>query len=128
MKRWKAIASIILIFLLGGMAGAFVMHSVDQQRIERMAKGDPHMMRDMILKRMKNELDLDQSQMEQVRVIIGETHNEIREARKQIRPQIDQILQRSEDRVRLILRPDQVVKFNKLVEERKKKREAREGK
>ncbi len=130
MKRWKAILSIILIFLLGGMAGAFVMHTMDQQRMERMVKGDPHMMREIIIQRLKRELDLDQAQLEQVRAIVSDTHNEIREVRKQIRPQIDQVLQRSEDRVRAILRPDQVEKFNKIVEERKRKREgeSREGK
>lgn len=122
MKRWKAIASVILIFLLGGVAGAFVMHTIDQQRMERFVKGEPHMMREFIIQRMNRELNLDQAQLDQVRTIIGETHSEIREVRKQIRPQIDQILQRSEDRVRAILRPDQLEKFNKIVEERKKRR------
>jgi len=39
--------------------------------------------------------------------------------RKQIQPQVEELLTRSETKVRAILRPDQVEKFDKLIAERK---------
>jgi hypothetical protein len=39
--------------------------------------------------------------------------------RKQIQPQVEDLLTRSEAKVRVLLRPDQQEKFDKLIAERK---------
>jgi hypothetical protein len=48
--------------------------------------------------------------------------------RKEYRPRIEEILKRSQDRVRAILRTQQLEAFNKIVEERKKRHEDEENK
>jgi hypothetical protein len=121
MKRWKAVVSVILIFLLGGMAGALVMHRIDQQKIESIMKGETGTTREYIITRLNRGLNLDAAQLEQLRIIVRETHAQMRSVRKEYRPQIEEILKRSQDRVRTILRPDQVETFNKIVAERKKR-------
>ena len=127
MKRWKAVVSVILIFLLGGMAGAFVMHRIDHQKIENIMRGEPGMTREFIVTRLNRELSLDTAQLEQLRTIVRETHAEMRNVRKEYRPQIEEILQRSQDRVRAILRPQQLETFNKIIAERKKKHDGGEN-
>jgi uncharacterized membrane protein len=127
MKRWKAVVSVILIFLLGGMAGALVMHRIDQQKIESMMKGETGTTREFIVNRLNRDLNLDATQLEQLRNIVRGTHAEMRSVRKQYRPQIEEILKRSQDRVRTILRPDQLETFNKIVAERKKRHEDEEA-
>lgn len=127
MRGWKVIISVVLIFVLGGMAGALVMHGIDQQKIESIMKGEFGMTREIIVTRLNQKLNLDAVQLEQLRTIVRETHAQMRSVRKQYRPQIEEILQRSQDRVRTILRPDQLETFNKIVAERKKKHEGEEN-
>jgi hypothetical protein len=125
MKKWKAIISIIVVFLLGSLAGALVTHEIYQHRMERFFRGEPK--RELIVRRLGHELDLDTAQSVQLRVIVNETDAEIKNVRKQIRPQIEEILERSQNRVRAILRPDQLDKYEKIIAERKKRREREEN-
>jgi hypothetical protein len=127
MRKWKAIVSVVLIFLLGGMAGALVMHGIDQQKIVSIMKGESGMTREFIVTRLNRELNLDATQLEQLRIIVRGTHAEMRSIRNQYRPQIDEILKRSQDKVRTILRPDQLETFNKIVAERKKRHRGEEN-
>ena len=127
MKGWKAVISVILIFLLGGIAGALLMHRTDQQKIESIMHGESGTAREFIVTRLNRELSLDPAQLEQLRTIVGETHAEIRSVRKEYRPQIDEVIKRSQDKVRAILRPEQLEVFNKIIEERKKRHEGEEN-
>jgi hypothetical protein len=127
MKKWKAIVSIIIVFLLGALAGALVTHKVYQHRVEGIMKGEPRTMREFIVRRLDRELHLDASQSEQLRTIVEETHAEMKKVRKQFRPQIEEVLARSQEKIRALLRPDQLEKYEKIVAERKKKRENKEN-
>ena len=127
MKGWKAVISVILIFLLGGIAGALLMHRTDQQKIESIMHGEPGTTREFIVTRLNRELSLDSTQHEQLRTIVGETHAQIRNVRKEYSPQIDEVIKRSQDKVRAILRPEQLETFNKLVAERQKRHEGEEN-
>ncbi len=127
MKGWKAVISVILIFLLGGIAGALLMHRTDQQKIESIMHGESGTTREFIVTRLNRELSLDAAQLEQLQTIVRETHAEMRSVRKEYRPRIEEILQRSQDRVRAILRPQQLEVFNKIIEERKKRHEGEEN-
>lgn len=126
MKKWKAIVSVILVFLLGSLAGALVTHEIYQHRVEGIIRGEAKSVRELIVQRLQHKLDLDPTQVEQLRIIVKETHAEMKNVRKQFRPQIEEILAHSQNRVRAILRPDQLEKYEKIVEERKKKREKEE--
>jgi len=123
MKKWKAIISVILIFLLGSLAGALVTHKIYQHRVGSILKGEARPMREMIVRRLDHELHLDPTQQEQLRAIVKETHEEMKNIRRQFRPQTEQIFARSQDRIRAILRPDQLEKYEKIIAERKKRRE-----
>jgi hypothetical protein len=125
MKKWKAIISIIIVFLLGSLAGALITHEIYQHRIESFIRGEPKS--ELIVRRLSHQLNLDAAQLSQLRVIVEETYAEIKNVRKQIRPQIEAILVSSQNRVRAILRPDQLEKYEKIIAERKKRREKEEN-
>jgi uncharacterized membrane protein YeaQ/YmgE (transglycosylase-associated protein family) len=127
MKKWKIIVSVILVFLLGALAGALVIHKVDQHRIAGIIRGEPGAVGELIVQRLNHKLRLDPQQVEKLRVIVYETHDEIRNVRKQFRPQIQEILDRSRNRVRAILRPDQLEEYEKIVAERKARQEREES-
>ena len=119
--------SIILVFLLGALAGGLVTHKIYQHRVEGIMKGEPKTMREFIVRRLDWELHLDANQLEQLRAIVEETHAEMKKVRRQSRPQIQEILSRSQEKVRALLRPDQREKYEKIIAERKKKRESEEN-
>jgi len=127
MKKWKVIVSVVLVFLLGAVAGALVMHKIDQHRIAGIIRGEPGAVGELIVQRLNYKLHLDPAQLEKLRVIVYETRDEIRNVRKQFRPQIQEVLERSQNRVRAILRPDQLEKYEKIVVERKMRREREES-
>ena len=124
MKKAKAVAGILLVFVLGAVAGTLGTHYIYSQRMEGIFRGEPKLSRDFIVRRLTRELDLDENQAAQLRTIVRETHGELREMRRTLRPQTEAILARSQERVRAILRPEQRLKYEKILEERKRRRSA----
>jgi hypothetical protein len=127
MKQWKAIASVLFVFLLGALAGALVTHTIYRQKVENIIKEEPRTMSEVIVQRLNRKLDLDPAQLEQIRAIVRDTHAEMKNVRRQIRPQIDAILERSQAKIRGILRPGQLEKYEKILNERKKRRQNEEN-
>ena len=123
MKRWKSILGVLLVFLLGALAGAAVVHRVDRHRVEGILSGRGGATVDLIVRRLSRSLDLDPAQRDQVRVIATETHREIVEIRKPVQAQVEAAFERSRVRVRAILRPDQQEKYDRIQAERRKRRE-----
>lgn len=122
MKRWKSILGVLLVFLLGALAGAAVVHRVDRQGAEGILSGRGGATADLIVRRLSRSLDLDPAQRDQVRAIVTETRREIIEIRKPVQAQVEATLERSRARVRAILRPDQQEKFDRIRSERRKRR------
>jgi Spy/CpxP family protein refolding chaperone len=127
MRKWKAIAGILLVFLLGSLSGVFATYAVYHQRMEGVMRGEPGRAREFIVHRLSRDLNLDPAQSEQLRTIVRETHAQLRELRKRIRPETEEIMARSQDRVRAVLRPDQREKYEKIITEHKRRRESEEN-
>ncbi len=123
MKRWKSIVGVLLVFLLGALAGAAVEHRVGRQGIEAVLSGRGDATVDLIVRRLSRSLDLDSAQRDQVRAIVTETHRDIVEIRKPMQGQVEAAFERSRVRVRAILRPEQQEKFDRIQAERRKRRE-----
>jgi Spy/CpxP family protein refolding chaperone len=123
MKRWKSILGVLLVFLLGALAGAAVVHRVDRQRVEAVLSGRGGATVDLVVRRLSRSLDLDPVQQDQVRAIVTETRRDIVEIRKPVQGQVEAAIERSRARVRAILRPDQQEKFDRIQAERRKRRE-----
>jgi Spy/CpxP family protein refolding chaperone len=122
MKRWKSILGVLLVFLLGALAGAAVVHRVDRQGAEGILSGRGGATADLIVRRLSRSLDLDPAQRDQVRAIVTETRREIIEIRKPVQAQVEATIERSRARVRAILRPDQQEKFDRIRSERRKRK------
>lgn len=119
MKNWKAVVGAIAVFVLGGLAGSLVTVGVIRHQL---AHGHGNqMMAKFIVRRLSWKLHLDATQREQLRAIVHDGQQEMKALRQQMQPQIEDILARSEAKVRVILRPDQQEKLDKLVAERKAK-------
>jgi hypothetical protein len=123
MKRWKSIVGVLLVFLLGALAGAAVVHRVSRQNVEAVFSGRGGATADFVVRRLSRSLDLDPVQKDQVRAIVTETRRDIVEIRKPVQGQIEAAFERSRVRIRAILRTDQQEKFDRIQAERRKRRE-----
>ena len=119
MKNWKAILSVIAVFLLGTLAGSLITFGVLRQLFP-LGRG-PQAKADFIVRKLSWELWLDAPQREQLRAIVQDGQQEMKPVRQQMHPQVEAILDVADMRIRAILRPNQVEKFDKLVAERKAK-------
>ncbi|HUI08066.1 MAG TPA: hypothetical protein VL486_13790 [Verrucomicrobiae bacterium] len=119
MKNWKAIVGVLVVFLLGMTAGGLITIGVIRHLFQ-WGHG-PQARANFIVRRLSWELRLDAQQRQQLRGIVQEGQQEMSAVRQQVRPQVETILDRADAKVRAILQPDQVAKFDKLVAERKAK-------
>ena len=127
MKQWKTIISVILIFCLGALSGAIVTHKIYRQKMENIIRDEPKAMRELMLQRLNSKLHLDAAQLEQIRAIAKETHAEMKSVRKKIRPEIEEVLSRSQAKIRAILRPEQLETYDQILSERRKRHESGEN-
>ena len=68
-----------------------------------------------IVRHMTRELGLNPSQVDQVNHIMDESIQKFRSLQDQTRPQFEAIHRETQDRIRQILTPEQVAKFNERV-------------
>ncbi len=120
MRQWKAVCGILLVFVLGVLAGALLAPRIFPHRPGLFYRGGgQHAAEEAIVRRWSRELNLDEGQRTQLRAIVRETREEIAPLRRSIRPGIEAILERAHAKVRAILRPDQQRTFDDLLARRK---------
>ena len=122
MKNIKAISGVLLIFVLGATSGVLGTHIFYKSRIEALTCGESRGREDHILRRLGRDLNLDDQQLDRVKTILHETREEMKVVRKQYRPQIEAALEKGHERIRKILRQDQQEIFEKIIAERRARR------
>ena len=88
MKHWKAILGIVAVFVLGLLAGMLLTVGIIRHQLQG---GAPVLAR-LVERRLSWRLRLDATQREQLRTIVADAQHQIRDARQQIRPQVESIL------------------------------------
>ncbi len=81
-----------------------------------------------VVRRLTRELNLSEAQLGQVDQIFEDTAKRYSELHKQVDPQFDAIRAHTRDRIRAVLSPEQLAKFNEMVrrsDERRKQRQPR---
>jgi len=115
MKNWKAIAGVCLIFILGGAAGSLGTAIIIHKRIQHYLQGGPQAMNELIAKRLTRRLDLNADQQAKLKSLLDESRDKIKDARREIQPQVVQIISEYKGKIRDILTPDQQKKFDDIV-------------
>ena len=103
----------ILVFLLGGIAGAVSQYLYCEHIKASVPKTIPRV--EDVVERMARILKLDAQQKTEIKVIIGESRNRYRELSRQFRPQYEKIVQESDNRIRALLRDDQKPLFEEFI-------------
>ena len=127
MKTAKRILGVLLIFVFGMIVGGAGASADIAQKIRAVLTGGPEAVVKEVVKRLDAELKLDAEQKRMLQGIADETHIRLRQSRAKIQPEVDRTLGEAEVRVRAILYPNQIEKFDKLLHKGGDKWKAKEG-
>lgn len=124
MKMWLVVVGVFVLGCVTGasLAGVYRSQADDGRRHE----GGSRRQRGEFLEKLRRDLNLNDTQAEQVRVILGETRNEFDKLRAESRPRYDTMRQLSRARIRAVLTPEQQQLFDAKVAERDARHKERE--
>jgi hypothetical protein len=115
MKKFKGCLGVFGIFIFGVIFGIFVETGAVREKIQGIIEGGPDKVVDVVVNRLKDDLHLDQNQQEMLHQIAVETRIELGAIRQQTQPQVAKTLDDATQKVRGILNPGQVKKFDEIV-------------
>ena len=126
----KARLIVVSVFVIGFAAGALSLNLYQQLTSSDNKKNQPKGGTEVLLKKMNEEVGLAADQQEQIKKILDETGDKYREIRREIdpvlkpyEPRFNAVRQESRDRIRALLTPEQLPKYEKMVEKHDKMRE-----
>jgi len=126
MKRWKLASGLLLVFVLGILAGAFGTRIYLKDRFAHLRK-DPKARQAFIMGKLSKELELTPDQKIKVEKIVEQTGAKRREFFLKNRPEIKKIMDEGFLQIKKELNNDQQKKLDVMREEFKKRRKARDA-
>ncbi|HWP43967.1 MAG TPA: hypothetical protein VNO14_12065 [Blastocatellia bacterium] len=130
-NRTKARLVVLSIFVIGFVAGALSMNlynrASDDQNKDR--RRGPRNGQFRVVKIMTDKLGLTEDQQEKIKTILSETYEQYDAIREEMRPEMekyaprfDAARQRGRERIREVLTPEQLPKFEEMVQEQDRQR------
>ena len=126
MKRWKLVSGLLLVFVLGILAGAFGTRIYLKDRFAHLRK-DPKARQAFIMGKLSKELELTPDQKIKVEKIVEQTGAKRREFFLKNRPEIKKIMDEGFLQIKKELNNDQQKKLDVMRAEFKKRRKARDA-
>jgi hypothetical protein len=122
-KNWRSGLAVVLVFLLGVAAGGFgALVWIKKNRalpfVERRGRAENEA-GGFLARKLTRDLDLDPQQQADLRRILGDAARDMREIRREIGPRTRNIIERSDEQIRAILRPDQQSRFDDFLRKRR---------
>lgn len=110
MRRSSAAGGVIALFLVGVAVGALGAHLVSRHGMRGGPAGFSHhtMMTDLY-----RRLDLDANQKRQVDAIFADSHRETAALWREVRPRVEAVIERTQNRIALLLNPRQRQEFDR---------------
>jgi hypothetical protein len=120
MNKLKLIVGVILVILVGALAGSLVTGIYYKHRLERFASDRAsHHLRKVVMKRLTNKLDLTKEQRTEITKVVKESQRRIFSILRDYLPEIREINDQSFALMKEKLNPEQKVKLVKLHEKLK---------
>ena len=126
MKRWKLVSGLLLVFVLGILAGAFGTRIYLKDRFAHLRK-DPKARQAFIMRKLSKELELTPDQKTKIEKIVAQVGAKRREFFLKNRPEIKRIMDEGFSQIKKELNNDQQKKLDVLREEFEKRRKARDA-
>jgi len=113
MKKWKLIAGIALVFVLGVLAGSLGTRYYHRAWSGRFFE-EPSARKALILKKLTKDLGLTEMQQKDFRAIVDETDKKLEVLRLETRSAVKAVLDESFSRMKEKLDPEQQKKLDEL--------------
>ena len=126
MKRWKLVSGLLLVFVLGILAGAFGARIYLKDRFAHLRK-DPKARQAFIMRKLSKELELTQDQKIKIGKIVEQMGAKRREFYLKNRPEIKRIMDEGFLQIKKELNNDQQKKLDVLRAEFENRRKARDA-
>lgn len=127
-SRSKARVIVVTVFVIGFAAGALSLNLYE--RLNPSSKNNGRGGPEVFLKKMSNEVDLKRDQEEQIKKILDETREKYRAVREEMEPamkgfepRFNAVREESRNRIRALLTPEQLPKYEEMVSKHDRMRE-----
>ncbi|WP_437589636.1 hypothetical protein [Sorangium sp. So ce1000] len=121
LARWKPLAVLAAVFLFGGVAGTAIGRGMALRDLEATFRGPPAEARAQFrLKAMRRHLDLTDHQVRELRAALAEAEAERDKLLSECRPALDALRDRTDARVKGVLTPEQLSRYEELEAERRR--------
>lgn len=118
-NKWQLRGALVVIFLLGFVAGALALNLYRGWHRTRGGNEDR-------LEQLSTRLQLNPDQKTKVKQIFADTREQLRALRKESEPRVAQIRQQADQRLQQELTPDQWQRFQQMRSEMRPRRGGRE--
>jgi len=125
--RWKLISGLLLVFVLGILAGSVGTGFYLKHRLVPLIK-EPRARKAFIMKRLSNKLNLTPDQQSKIEPIVNQMIEKRREYYRKTRPEIKTIMDKGFDQIKEQLNENQKKKLDELRDKFKKHRGERSAK
>ena len=106
-NKWQVLGAIILIFVLGFVAGALALNLYRGWARRGMDRGDR-------FEQLASRLQLNADQKQKVQQIFNDTREQLRALRKESEPRVTQIEQQTDLRLKEVLTAEQFQRFEQM--------------
>lgn len=122
MNKFKLLIGILLVFVLGVLAGSFGTGMFIQHRFEKFVLDDPvpggppHPpgLMHLVMRKLDRELELTNDQRHKIEEIMSQTFEETHSIMSERHPGLEKLAQRNLERIKEILNPEQKEKMERL--------------
>ena len=128
LTRWTVALYMALVFACGGVVGAFAHRLYTVSGVSaNAAQRNPEEFRKRYMAEMKARLQLSDDQASKLGTIMDDTRAEFRDVRGKIEPDMQKIRDDQRQKISELLSPSQQAEWQKIVEERQRRRESKKG-
>src|SRR5450631_4467112 len=128
LTRWTVALYMALVFACGGVVGAFAHRLYTVSGVSaNVGQRNPEEFRKRFLTDMKARLQLSEDQAAKLGTIMDETRARFRDAREKFEPEMQKIREDQRQRISELLSPSQQAEWQKIMEERQRRRESKKG-
>jgi hypothetical protein len=115
MKRFKGCLGVFLIFFLGVIVGGILASGAIYAKVWELIEGGPDRVAEFTIKRLNDELKLDEVQRREFTRIADRTRLRLRAVRYNHQSEVETVLDESDRELRAILSPRQQAKLTELM-------------
>ena len=128
LTRWTVALYMALVFACGGVVGAFAHRLYTVSGVSaNAAQRNPEEFRKRFMADLKARLQLTDDQAAKLGAVMDDTRARFRDVREKFEPEMQKIREDQRQRISELLSPSQQAEFQKIVEERQRRREGKKG-